>query len=235
MSDVLEILYGNKSFKDSFEGTIGTKSVSGDIKIDTGCATTAIMVRDLAPDDVTLKLWKHNAIRSYKRSGHPSIHHTVGVHDGHIPRKPIKKMSVEELLKCKTIAFHYKMSNFIVAGFNFGTVDVLVSYDAVGESLLGMNILKDYDSSISLNKNKDVVFKLKNRKDYSSGILKDIINSFKSGKSVDEVISSFTMKNGVDDSVIWDCVKDIISDQHITENSWGSIEERLRVEGKLDE
>lgn len=155
-------LKDGKEFSSRYTGIIGSIPVSGDIKIDTGCTSTAIMVRDLAPDEATLKLWKYQAILSNRRSGHPEMILTFGVHDKR-RKVNLQRLDVEEIMAIRNVVFKYDIKDFEVSSFNFGTKEVWVSFDAEGESLLGMSILKDYDSCIYKNDEDVVVFQLSER------------------------------------------------------------------------
>ncbi len=123
-----------------------------EVKIDTGCSVSTIplihasgvkycsesgqgavrkMCRELKQDDL------NNGVE-YLIS--------YGVETG--GRKHIKPVSYDGKVACEALKFKHGISNFKIDGVDISTKDIYVNYDRVGNILIGMDILKNWDIHI---------------------------------------------------------------------------------------
>lgn len=141
----------------------GTKKVE-DIEIDTGCSYSNIAFKKFfqATDEEALN-YKKNAIIS-----HTPYVISFGASDTNdIIKEQRELIKAKKFLNCKSVSYVYQVT-LNLSGYIINH-DIRVNYDRDGNSLLGMDILKDFDFHIGVSRVTG--------KSTFIGCLKDRINS----------------------------------------------------------
>lgn len=116
-------------------------------KFDTGCSMTMISYKSLGISDSDRLYSKEIAIKRY-RNGELSLTYSKGVESEDIKLPSPYSLTDDELMESTYICFKYYVDDFSVCKCGIGKQAVKVSYDRTGHSLLGMNIINNYDIHI---------------------------------------------------------------------------------------
>ena len=117
-------------------------SFANQVKIDTGCAQSTIPFRRLASVS-------HEKSLQYKQSdldfGLPYVR-SYGVSDtDEIRKKDAKLIKAGRYMECTSLKFKHANTHLILNGYTINT-DIYVNYDRTGSILIGMDILKQFQS-----------------------------------------------------------------------------------------
>lgn len=123
-------------------------------KIDTGCNYTCIPVKRLNVSDDAARKLKQQALDNgipYTRS--------YGVSDTEQIKENDKKQLLQgKHMECTSLKFQHKIHDFVIGNCNLGTTEIGINYDRIGNILLGMDILKDWDIHIGRLDNGQTIF-----------------------------------------------------------------------------
>lgn len=153
MSNKLKIALNNNAFSTLFDLNFKGNFLSSRIKIDTGCTLTSIALGDILKRDI-LNRYILDDYHSFLKCGYPKAVYSIGVNDRDVTRKGIFDYSDDEILKRNDVGFAYTVTNLTVGGISFGKSKVKIMYNRKGSSLLGMNILRNYNSRVIRLDNK---------------------------------------------------------------------------------
>lgn len=137
---VRAVLIGN-SFTLPLELKINGRVVHVDSKIDTGCSRSTVSLK------TALGVSREKCIELKKQaisSGLP-VRLGFGVNDSNEDRERMRNIYASgDLLNCKAVKFLYKEVSMLLDEYSF-THGICVNYDRDSSSLIGMDILKDFD------------------------------------------------------------------------------------------
>lgn len=154
------------------------------IKVDTGCPYTTIPIKRLnIPDDLALTLKSNDidllinnilkkenkgcsikdAINSERNS---TFKISYGVERGGMKNPLPDFKDKDSLLNCTSISFKHTLSNIILSRkdgddifrYDLGQKDVFINYDRMGNILLGMDIMKNWDIHIGTVDTGETIF-----------------------------------------------------------------------------
>ena len=114
------------------------------VKIDTGCGFSVIPYNRLIRDDVMCRDLKAKDIRNKVKSMQ-----SYGVETGGVAHK--KPKTFEDKLSCSALKFSHQISWLSLNGYILPDFDVDVNYDRLGNILIGMDILSQFDIHIGLS------------------------------------------------------------------------------------
>ncbi|MBQ9438488.1 MAG: hypothetical protein IJU50_09150 [Lachnospiraceae bacterium] len=115
------------------------------VKIDTGCPRTSMPMLKLGLSD--FEAYKLKAQDCGDKSIAKSI--SFGVNDSKQKKEEDKKkFKAKRYMELGSISFRHTAKNFVLDDLDMGDIDVLVSYDRVGNILIGMDILKNLEIHI---------------------------------------------------------------------------------------
>ena len=111
--------------------------------IDTGCAVTKLTMQTMNVSN--WERFKNNDILAYK-NGNVEVRPSYGVSDTEKALN-ISSLSDDELHNSKNVAFKHFIKSLSINGYSFGynQYTCKLSYNQVGPSLIGMNILNKMD------------------------------------------------------------------------------------------
>lgn len=136
----------NNEFRTTAEITVlGNKYSNINVKIDTGCPCSVIPVSKLGISSIKAKILKEIAIadNNIKKSI------GFGVNDtDEYKRKAKEDFEKGNYANLKSVSFTHKVDNFLISGVPIINDTIRVSYDGVGNILIGMDILKNWDIHI---------------------------------------------------------------------------------------
>lgn len=124
------------------------------VKIDTGCPRTAFPMLRLGLSDS--EAYKLKAQDCANNSIAKSI--SFGVNDTRQKKEEDKRrFRAKRYMDLNSISFRHTAEKFNLDGLDMGDIDVLVSYDRVGNILIGMDILKNLEMHIGTLQTGDTV------------------------------------------------------------------------------
>lgn len=146
MSKYLIARLHNNSFYVKASGSLlGESFEEFRFKLDTGCSFSTVPARRLffMKDEEYKGLKEHDLRKGveYKES--------YGVESGGRPHKAL--VTFEDKLNSSAIKFRHRLSNFCVNGYNLPDLDIWVNYNRLGNILIGMDILSQFDIHIGLS------------------------------------------------------------------------------------
>lgn len=136
----------NASF--SIQDVVETIPNDVKIKIDTGCPYTSIPIKRLGiSSDKANELKQKDS--ELAKNGKVKTGISFGVNDFEIKKENDRSLWLaKEYMKLNSVTFVRKIENLEIDGCELGGYDVKVSYDRVGNILIGMDILKNWDIHI---------------------------------------------------------------------------------------
>lgn len=124
------------------------------VKIDTGCPRTSFPMLKLGISDT--EAYKLKVQDCNDSSVAKSI--SFGVNDTKQKKEEDKrKFKAKRYMELNSISFRHTAGDFMLDGVDIGDIDVLVSYDRVGNILIGMDILKKLEIHIGTLKTGETV------------------------------------------------------------------------------
>ena len=111
--------------------------------IDTGCQVSMISIGKMCNGLVDSEVLKATDI-TYMRQGKVKIRKSVGVNDKRL-NENIYLLSDNDLLRRKDIVFRHQLNDLSLNGVSLGSQEVSFSYDSDAPTLIGMNILKQFE------------------------------------------------------------------------------------------
>ena len=141
MTSYVRAVLKNNSFKIPASITLDGTVYHGEVKIDTGCAMSVVTFRRFANADESMsRVMKSNALVSGKKTllG-------FGVSDTSDKINEQKSLyKAGNILDCTAVKFSHKDTPINLGGFNFSH-DICVNYDRTGNTLIGMDILEEFE------------------------------------------------------------------------------------------
>lgn len=115
-------------------------------KIDTGCPMTTI---PLSRTPLSPSVIEENKQEDYRDTA-VKKQISFGLNDSTIKRKTDKTKFKQGLYdQLDSVTCTKRVKNFVIAGYNFGDLDIKVSYTRTGNILIGMDILQNCDIHIA--------------------------------------------------------------------------------------
>lgn len=133
------------------------------VKIDTGCPYSTIPIQRLNMSASQVEPYKRNDanklisdIQHHMRNGYAmkqaiqkesknSFKLSYGVESGGRKHKPLNLLSVQDIMNASEISFKHKATDIDFNGINIPDREIYINYDRMGNILIGMDILKDWD------------------------------------------------------------------------------------------
>ena len=176
-NDYIKIILNSKNeFRtDAAFSICGMDFTKVSIKIDTGCPRTSIPVLKLGVSEQEAYNLK------VKDSSDGSISKSIsfGVNDSKEKKKEDKKrFRAKRYMELNSISFMHKASGLSIGGVDMGDYDVKVSYDRVGNILIGMDILKELDIHLGTTSNGQTVLLACPRNHISAGYKSELNRLF---------------------------------------------------------
>lgn len=212
---MLKIKLKDLSFKDTFSCYFYNLQdyMRSNIKVDTGCGITSLALKGLYSEDKINKMIEKD-YKNFKEKGYPEMVYSIGVNTRNVSRPKLSELTLKEVLTRTDIGFIHKMYDFKLGDFSLGDVEVKVMYNRPGHSLLGMNILKEFDSKIQVDEDGDVVYLLNKRKSEDSNQCKQSIRDLLIRKiSIKEV--EVSLFDDYDETTIHRCMCELLAEHHV--------------------
>ncbi|MCR4961947.1 MAG: hypothetical protein K6A74_10855 [Lachnospiraceae bacterium] len=146
------------------------------VKIDTGCPRTSFPMLKLGLSDAEAYRLKEKDCNDITIAKSISF----GVNDTKQKKEEDKrKFKAKRYMELNSISFKHKADNFSLSGVSLGSPDVLVSYDRVGNILIGMDILKQLEIHIGETEKGETILLACHKNDISTEYLdrlKSVLN-----------------------------------------------------------
>lgn len=146
----------NNEFRTTADLTLlGNTYFDVNVKIDTGCPRTVIPVSKLGISKFKASIMKAVAIAD------DNVSKTIGF--GVNDTEEYKKKAKEDFEKgnytnLKSVSFTHKVEDFFISNVHITKDTVRVNYDGVGNILIGMDIMKDWDIHIGTTSGNETFF-----------------------------------------------------------------------------
>ncbi len=130
----------------NIQGIVSSDDIK--VKIDTGCSYTSIPIRRLGISDERALELKQRDSKS-AANGDIKAYISFGVNDSTAKKENDKALIASKMyMYLDSVTFVRMIDNVEICGCELGSYSARVSYDRVGNILIGMDILKNWDIHI---------------------------------------------------------------------------------------